>query len=506
MEQNCSKTVNSYDQYERYDRLPTLLKRYSFEEKMRIANVNSSDGIMFVRNIREKKSIVFPWCIETFVMLSMEAKEYDNGDFRGKNNRKAMKMFNAIWKATSEILDRTCGRFEFTDTFLSVTLLNQFKVQEIDGILKYRYWYVFGQNFDGVPLKDIFEEKLGTFYEEYLLFGEILEAIFLAKSDHGYISIPNKILEYILFDRFVEIAKHMIITRDDYVSLQHKYIKDVDDPYIYVYSLCPSVQYPLVEADKEIYFPLPHLLIQSVTSSLMYRITEGDDSLRRKIGKCVWEQYLYDIINESGCYEEVFREQKYWKSGAEALSPDVMAKCGKEILFLDSKSTVPSVGIRILEADDYERNIEQVGKYIAKLAKQIWNFKEYNPFKGEASIDKADHWGVVVVQEDSYLRRQFYYENARGHLKMQEDSPEWKWVVDHIKVASLYEVEKISLSGHSVLDACKVCFDLDPYAYPFSGYLKEEFMFVNKKAKEFTEAHYEKVDELLKEMMERVSE
>lgn len=500
MDQNIQKLTKSNDQYEEYERLPILLKRFSFKEKMHIAHVYSSQGIMFNRNIKKNKSMVLPWCVETFVMLSMEATEYGSGDFKGKNVNKAIKMLNAIWSATSEALKRSCGRFEFMDVFLPVTLLTQFKCQEIDEVLKYRYWYILDHNFKQISLKDIFESKMGASYEEYLMFGEILEVIFLARADNRNVTIPREVLEYIFVQRFPLIANKMTISRENYVKLQHDYIKKRIDPYSYVYSLCPSVRYPLIEVGDSIYFPLPHLLMRTVTDSMMYRITENDDSIRRKIGKHVLEQYLYDIVRDSNVYDEVSPEVKYKKSREDALSPDVIARQGKDVLFLDSKSTVPSVGIRVMEAADFEKNIDIIGKNIEKLVRRIREFDLYNPFKENVSKNQKDYWGIVVVQEDSFIRRQFYYEKARIYLGVEEDSEDWRWIIEHIKVASLYEVEKIALSCRSLIDACKQCFQEDPYAYPFFGFTEDEFILRNKRAVEFTNEHNKKVDKVINEI------
>lgn len=112
-------------------------------------------------------------------------------------------------------------------------------------------------------------------------------------------------------------------------------------------------------------------------------------------------------------------------------------------------------------------------------------------------MDRKDHWGVVVVQEDSYIPRYLYYEKARAILNLEEESQEWRWVVKHIKVTSLYEVQKISLSGYSILNACKECFDTDPFAYPFSGFLKKGFKWINKNSIEFTKQHNKKIDGII---------
>lgn len=444
--------------------------------------------------------MIFPWSLETFVMLAMEAEEFGTDDFQKRNEKKAIKMFNAIWHATSEALNYTCGEFGFVDIFLPLTLLSQNRCQEIDWITKYRFWYMFAHNTDVLPLKDIFEDRMGAPYEDFLLFGESLEIFFLAQADNPKVSIPAESLQYLLVERFPIIARKMLITREKYVELQQIYIQNSADPYKYVYSLCPSMQYPLVLKDNDIYFPLPHLMIQSVTSSLLYRVTENDNKLRRVIGKEILEKYLYDIIEQSDVYQKVFPEQLYIKNRTETYSPDVLASQGEEILFLDSKSTVPSVGIRTLDLQAYENNIKIVGENISKLAKQIWEFSKYNPFGDGVSYDMKHHWGVVVVLEDSFIPRKHYYNKARECLTLDEDSDKWNWVLNHVKVASLYEVEKLSLSGYSVLDACKECFKEDPYSIAFSGFRRFHFSPTNKNAIEFHELHQQKVDNLIHEI------
>ena len=465
-----AQTSQSYDQYERYDRLPSLLKRFSFYEKMRIASIYSSKAIMFKTDFKKNRQMVLPWCIETFVMLAMEANEHGCEDFQDRNERKAIKMFNAIWGATSHIIGKQWGDFSFLDIFLPLTGLTQFQRQEIEEIHKYRYLRVFNDNTEPVFLKNIFSEKMGAEYEEFLLFGEVLEILFYAQSLNNNFAIPRKMLRYLIEERFPEVAKMLSITRKRYVELQHQYVNNDPDPYKYIYSLRPSFQYPLIEDGDALYFPLPHLLQQSVTSSLLYRLTEGDNQLRDAIGKHIWEKYLYEIVRDSQVYDDVVREQQYRNSKSEKFGPDVLARKGHEVLFLESKSSVPSAGIRNLDPIAFEKHIAFIATYITKLAKHMWAFQDYNPYGDSVSDAVEDYWGVVVVLEDSYIPRKRYYDKARELLKFDEESDRWKWVIEHIKIASLYQIEKLCLSGESVNDACKECFEYDPYSIPFSNF------------------------------------
>lgn len=227
-------------------------------------------------------------------MLAMEAEEYKEGSFSGKNEKKFLEMCNAIWDATSVATQTPCGRLGFLDTFLAVTGLTQFRCQEIRTIQQYRYWKVFREKTDSVQMDTVFRQRMGTDYEDFLLLGNILQILFLAQSKNKNIVISQKALYYLLHIRFPEAAKKLKIDRKEYVALQRRFSFESDDPYKYVYSLCPSYQYAFVEEQGAVYFPLPHLFDQCVTSSLLYRLTEGDNVLREIIGKKFWKDMYFD--------------------------------------------------------------------------------------------------------------------------------------------------------------------------------------------------------------------
>lgn len=461
-----------YDQYTQYQNLSKLLKRFSFQEKMYIASYHSSKAISFSGDIRRKYgcSGVFPWCIETFVMLAMESSEYGSGDFRGKNEKKFIQMCNAIWSATETELNKSCGRFSFIDIFFACTGLIQFSIQENPWVIQYRYWKIFNDDSHPVCMKTVFKEKMGADYEDFLLLGRVLQILFKAQIDNHAVSIPQRALKHLLFERFSGAAKQLVISREEYVSLQRKLAGNANDTYRYIYSLRPSYQYALVREKDVIYFPLPHLLNANITSALYYRVTENDDALRGEAGKYLWEKYLMGLINGAGCYDKVFPEQPYRFNGCAAKSPDILACQGKEVLFLDSKSTVPSIGIRLMDTNAFESNINIVGENIKKLYNQIHRFEKYNPFGQAASKNKDDHWGIVTVLEDSYIPRKRYYEKAGEMLGIKVDSEEWNWMITQIKVISFYEIERVSLYGYSLIDACKAAFNTDPFGMTFAGF------------------------------------
>ena len=466
---------------------------------MRIACIYSSRCIACNVEQYLQKKVVFPWCIETFVMLAMESKEYAEGNFIGKNERKFLEMCDIIWNATSFLLEQSVEGFTTADLIMVATAATQLSMQESPEIKQYRYWRIFNDNREPLNLKKVFREKMGTKYEDFLSVGKILQLLFYTQESTGCI-IPPKAFEYLLYKKFPLAATQLLTTRDDYTKFQHKHAHSGQDPLAYIYSLRPSVQFPLVEYEGEIHIPLPHLIMDSVTSALLYRITENDGKLRTSIGKTVWEEYLYEIVLGAGVYDEIYQEQEYRHMGSIAYSPDVLVREGKNVLLLESKSSVPSVGLRIFDAASYEKNIDTIAKYLVQLFKQMQNFDQYNPFNGEVSTNTEDFWGLVVLLEDSYIMRKHYYEKARQILEMSQESPQWNWLISHIKIVGLYEVERLSLCGVSMIQACKEMFKDDPCAYPFIGYPQDKAKYKNKSFLDFREAFQKEQYALLEEM------
>lgn len=80
-QENAKWHRNPSSQYEHFDRLPVLLKRFSFLEKMRIACIYSSKAIKYNPMTDRKVSKPFPWSIEVFVMMSVAGKRFVKGVF-----------------------------------------------------------------------------------------------------------------------------------------------------------------------------------------------------------------------------------------------------------------------------------------------------------------------------------------------------------------------------------------------------------------------------------------
>ena len=72
-----------------YNRIPVVLKRYSFASKMQACTIESMKTMDFMSTVSPEilRTLILPWDIETFVIFAVKAQEYNNLDIRDKNGK-----------------------------------------------------------------------------------------------------------------------------------------------------------------------------------------------------------------------------------------------------------------------------------------------------------------------------------------------------------------------------------------------------------------------------------
>lgn len=355
-------------------------------------------------------------------------------------------MINAVRDFQHPALEKNIGNVHFVDYIMVALGLSQFDIQEFLPYKYYRYTYIFNFKNDVLDMKSVFKSQFGTSYEEFRKLGTILNIL----EGSNDLMLIQEILEYILFKECPNAYKQLTISAQEYVEQIDNFATHQRD---YMYCLRPSYKYPFIVSKNIAYYPLPHLLGRSVTSSLLYRITDQNDYLRALIGKEVIEKYLFDLLIDAKIYDEVIPEQVYQlKYNKRTL--DVMVRKGNKFLLLDSKSSVPRAKLRILdeelafnkEIDIASDNLLQVYYHINKYFPALYNFFDYND-----EIDMENIYGVVVVLEDNFIRRSLIYERAAYKLKIEVNSYEYNWIVNHVKMVNLFDIEKISFIGKSLI-------------------------------------------------------
>ena len=79
---------------------------------------------------------------------------------------------------------------------------------------------------------------------------------------------------------------------------------------------------------------------------------------------------------------------------------------------------------------------------------------QYNPYD-DLKVTKDDIWGCVILLEDPYIRRENIYPQAFDSLDILESSEETTWIMHHIKIIDLYQLEVLCFCSNSIIDAIK---------------------------------------------------
>lgn len=433
-----------------YIDIPRTLKRYSFEEKMNILQSYSRKtmNLYGVISKNENGNLPFPWELETLLLFSVTAQEWRQGRFTSKD-RNFVAMINCIRNHQHPVVDKLKGTNDLVNELFVALGSVQFEAQEYPYYKLYRYNWYFSFVNSKVNMPAIFQQKLGSDYKKYAV---LAMALWIILCNHNY-TVPQKLYRYILSQFPVELS-HLTITREEYKKLLDSITACIDD---YAYCLRPSYTYSFIQEKGIVYLPLPHLLMRSVTSAMLYRITQNDNHLANLIGKEVLEPYLYQIILRSGLFDEVYSEQEYiplGHHGTKSRTLDVLTRKGNHYIFFDSKMYAPKRDLRIFDQDAYKREIDR----LATNCKQIYEHirhrfpSQYNPFHLQAEINPDDIYGLVVLREDPRILIDYIYKKTATLLEIPYESSEYKWLCRHVGIISLADVEKYCFTHSDLPD------------------------------------------------------
>lgn len=430
-----------------YNRIPLILKRYSYKSKMKVAHRASIKTMTCGKNKGLNYDVTkpLPWELEVFVLFSiMIVDEYNNNDISENNYRRFNQIINAIrdyqfpkWREEADEL--------LEDWFLTEGP-SQVKSQ-VPFINKcYRYNYIFNFKNNDLDMTKLFKNKFDCKYKDFLLLGLMTNSLFVLEK------MDNKALDKLFLDEFRIAAEKLKISREEFIFKQNQIANKIED---YRYCLKLFYHFPLIIEDGYTYLPLPHLIIDSCTTSLLYRLTEGDNSLKTKIGKEVIEDYVYSIINNSKTYEEVISEKMYSNGKTEARTSDVMIRNKNKFLFIENKYYSPRITNRLLEEKSIKNTIERIRDAIIQIYKHMTERfgKEYYNFKIKKDIETKNVFGLVVTFEETFINRQAFYDAACKELGIRKRSDSYNYICSHIKIIDLDELESNVFSGNNLISA-----------------------------------------------------
>ena len=431
-----------------YMRLPTILKRYRFEDKLRHTETHSRKLMNpdVHGNPSKLRELLLPWELECFVSLSIKACEwkYDSLD-----ETHFIQMMNGIRDAYHPELQKKEESSQFSLWFMMVTSATQFDYSESFWHKLYRCAYYFSYISDKINMPEEFLKKFGIDYQSVMTFSLALWIMYIAEAK----DVSQGKRE--MMEKHPQIVSLLTMSRDSFIAELDSL---TSDPMDYIYCLRPSYSFPFVSYKDETYLPLPHLLLRASTSSLMFRLTDGNDALREIVGLEVLESYLFHILSHYSEFEHIEKEIIYTKGALKnQRSADVMTSIGDQIICFDSKSFAPKVALRVFSEEALSAECIRLGKAVKQMYEQIHNKfgVEYKPFDVPVNEDRSNIWGIVVVSENPCIHLDDIYAEAVRQLKVDFSAEEYEWLQSHVGIVALSSIEYQVFSSNDILSVVK---------------------------------------------------
>lgn len=432
-----------------FDKIPTVLKRYSFSSKMEIAfrysrDVINCNGINY--NLISQ-GYPAPWDLETFTMMSIITQEWTNNKFSFPHDTVFSRIMTTIRDFVPSRLEKEEDANEKLHNYLMAVGLVQFDIQKNIYAQLYRYWKIFSFQNDFIDMPQLFHNRFKVDYSEVIKF-----AVFLWE----YLTSPELPIQ----ENYIEIIQKkwpipielLTISRSEYIKELNSISTDLEN---YIFCLRPSYSFPFIEYNNKLYLPLPHVIVRAVTSSLLFRLTDQNNELQKQIGKHVLEQYLFDLINGQD-FDEVLSEKTYSIGhNNDQKTSDVMARRGNFVIFFDSKSFSPKRDIRIIDKPAIEKDINRLAKGCSQMYKQLRYYfqKKYNFFNCNNNIPLENRFGLVVVKEYPRFKLEQIYISAAQTLQINLESEEYKWLCSNIGIVEIDDIEKFCFVNADMLSS-----------------------------------------------------
>lgn len=404
-----------------------------------------------IKPIDELQKLIYPWETEELLLFSLMFEEWGHKDLLTDPNT-IHKIFNEIREFNHPELMGKEG-IDFLDSFILSTGQIQFSHQNAFIFNVWRYYYFFTFKNEDIDMNEEFKSKFECDYHEVLTFALSVHALYCSEI------IDEKLIKT-LIERFPNAFELLSIDVECLRERQKEYTHDYLD---YKYGFKYFYQYPIIKSNNSHYFPVPHLTVTASTSSLLYRLTEGNDQLRSKFGKEVFEAYVFDLISSFGIYDLVKPEQEYKVGKNLKKSPDVLVKDGEYCILMDCKSSVLPTKTRLFNEEVISKFQARVAEAITQVYKNIKNDfnKNYFPFGREVQFEQENVFGLVVVPEDILCERRRLYEKVAQNLKLSPDSKEYQFLCSNIKVASALDLEQLFIKQNNLTNGLRILRDCE---------------------------------------------
>lgn len=418
---------------EKLEWLEKNLRRYTFDELHNLL-LNNSFKIAkdHLDGVKYSKGTIYPWISSSLTLMKIYLGE-PSANYNALTDKNLAKYAYTLLdlESYSQEID--------TMDMLSKILVNQQSHNYFVFTTLYRSNFVYNFKNEEINMYKEFKSVIGISNEEvaylfYFFYILLREHDNQVSFSHLMGLTENKISKQI-FDSYT-------IQSNQLYEILHKNYNRFDQ---LILSNIHLDSYCFLSKDDKTYSTYPHNFITAYYPGTYHRIIFNNPSLREKVGKYLWEDYLYKLVSESNQFNFVEQEKVYKKNKNFINTPDVLALLEDDIFLFEMKSTMPTLGNR---SNDNVLDIsESTAKEASKL-NQVYNrMKDYKEgyFKVRSENGEKNMYGIIVNLENTFISREKIFSLFFKEYLPSSTIEEQNNIKDTIRFIDLSDLELLLL-------------------------------------------------------------
>lgn len=320
----------------------------------------------------------------------------------------------------------------------------QFECQRSYYVIFYRMNYFFNFQNNKINMKTEFSEKFGCDYSEFELFAR---AHFLTSvAERTTANLSAVLIE--LNKKFPIVLGNILRTREGIISEYDKIKSNNPQFAIFDFNICRK--YPLIFENNLIYRTSDFFVLYSCTISLLYRLTDENNTLNQMFAKEVLEDYVFNLVKNSKYYNDsiIISEFEYKKG---ALSPDVTIINTDGIVIMEVKKFSQNLKLRSLDPIVINSSIERLSEHMCQTFKKIRKI-ENGEINYKCNYDRRKVTGICLIYDDLFFEQEKIYLKSFEILKDSYESLEYSELTEKVIIMSLSNLENYLSTQNSGLD------------------------------------------------------
>ena len=338
------------------EKLPEIIKDIKEEDLLRAIFYHSINSLLHSSiEIHRRHNVIYPFVIEAVYEYFMMFNE--NG-----SNTLTPELFGdinlTIFRLPKMMLDKYG-----TDNIMTLFYLWQIEDQSYIFQKLYRYDWLFHFKNKKIDVSKVFKDKFGCDYIAFEIFCILMVSISVSTRDANTLSLwayCNNVKNTII-STYQSVVKQLTITRGEYKKASAAVCGNQN---LLTFSLKISKLYPFITNERGLICPMPHTIIPACTSSLLFRLTEGDDILHGLISKEALEEYCYHLFSSQPYYSLVRREKGFGKN---SLSSDVLLVENDILYCIEVKAFTPNTKTRLMNSEELNTQVDIVVEDLFEL-------------------------------------------------------------------------------------------------------------------------------------------